>query len=139
MINLVPETYSVPPSARRRYIWRSTAAVAVMLAAFIVFYAVGGGATERPGLNLFMAGLWTAFLLFAVYETVALIRSLDELQQRIHILSWAISLAAALLVGFIWSFAHAVLPIARFEPAFAALVAMPAYYISLFLVSRHYR
>ncbi len=139
MINLVPETYTAPPAARRRYIWRSTALVLLMVPAFIVFYAVGGGQPERFGLNLFMVGLWCAFLLAAVYETVALIRALDELQQRIHILSWAIGLCAAIMMSFAWSFAHAVLPIARFEPIFSVLIAVPGYYLSLFFVSRHYR
>jgi uncharacterized membrane protein HdeD (DUF308 family) len=139
MINLVPETYSAPPSARRRYIWRSMTMLAVLMAAFVVFYAAGGGDPERFALNLAMVLLCVGFVVAASYETIVLIRSLDELQQRIHILAWAIGLAAAVIVAFSWGFASALLPLPRFDPILSVLIAVPGYYLSLFFVSRHYR
>ena len=117
MINLVPETYSAPPSARRRYIWRTIALVSVMLVAFVAFYALGGGEPDRPVLNLTMVGLCLAFVAAGTNETVVLIRSLDELQQRIHILAWAIGMSAAVLVAFSWGFASIILQIAGFDLA----------------------
>lgn len=138
MINLVPETQTAPPAARRRYIWRSMTLVAVMLVAFIGFYAIGGGEPDRPVLNLAMVALCVAFVLAGTYETVALIRSLDELQQRIHILAWAIGLGAAVIVTFSWGFASVLVPIARFDPVFTVLIAVPGYYIALFLLGRRY-
>ncbi|MFN3835530.1 MAG: hypothetical protein ACK4NO_06485 [Glycocaulis sp.] len=138
MINLVPETYSAPPSARRRYIWRSMTMLAVLMAAFVVFYVVGGGEPERFALNLAMVLLCVGFVAAASYETIVLIRSLDELQQRIHILAWAIGLGAAVMVTFCWGFASVLLPIAPFEPIFSVLIAVPGYYVSLFVLSRYY-
>lgn len=138
MINLVPETQTAPRAARRRYIWRSMTLVAVMLVAFIGFYAIGGGEPDRPVLNLAMVALCVAFVLAGKYETVALIRSLDELQQRIHILAWAIGLGAAVIVTFSWGFASVLVPIARFDPVFTVLIAVPGYYIALFLLGRRY-
>lgn len=139
MINLVPETYSAPPSARRRYIWRTMTMFVVMMMAFVVFYAAGGGDPERFALNLAMVLLCVGFVMAASYETIMLIRSLDELQQRIHILAWAIGLGAAVMVVFSWGFASVLLPIVRFEPIFSVLIAVPGYYLSLFFVSQHYR
>ena len=101
MINLVPETYSAPPAARRRYIWRSMTMFGLLMIAFTGFHAVGGGPPERFGLNLAMVLLCIGFVLAASFETVVLIRSLDELQQRIHILAWAIGLGAAVTVAFL--------------------------------------
>ncbi|KPP81756.1 MAG: hypothetical protein HLUCCA04_08105 [Oceanicaulis sp. HLUCCA04] len=139
MINLVPETYSAPPAARRRYIWRSMTMFGLLMIAFTGFHAVGGGPPERFGLNLAMVLLCIGFVLAASFETVVLIRSLDELQQRIHILAWAIGLGAAVTVAFCWDLASTWLPVVMFEPIFTVLIAVTGYYLSLFLVSRHYR
>lgn len=138
MINLVPETHTAPPAARRRYIWRTMALVAVMLVAFTGFYAMGGGQPDRPVLNLAMVALCVAFVLAGTNETVALIRSLDELQQRIHILAWAIGMSAAVIVAFCWGFASIILQIVRFDPMLTVLIAVPGYYIALFLLGRRY-
>lgn len=138
MINLVPETHTAPPAARRRYIWRTMTLVAVMLVAFIGFYAIGGGQPDQWGLNLAMVALCVAFVLAGTYETVALIRSLDELQQRIHILAWAIGMSAAVIVAFCWGFASIILQIVRFDPMLTVLIAVPGYYIALFLLGRRY-
>lgn len=139
MINLVPETYSAPPAARRRYIWRTTAMLVLLMGAFVAFYAMGGGQPERLGLNLAMVLICIGFVIAATFETVVLIRALDELQRRIHILSWAIGLAAAAIVVFCWGFASNLLPITPFDPTLTVLIAVPGYYISLFFVSQSYR
>jgi zinc transporter ZupT len=139
MINLVPETYSAPPAARRRYMWRTTALGLALFASLAVFFAIGGGQPDRPGLNIAMSVLCTVFVLASSYEIVTLIRALDELQQRIHILSWAIGCAAAVIVAFCWGFVGSLLPVTGFDPIFTVLIAVPGYYASLFVLSQRYR
>ena len=81
---IMPETATAPPSARRRYAWRSgVLATLVALTIVAMAHELGSG-----------LGLLCAFVvLFAlgVYEFIVLIRSLDELQQRLHVLALAIA------------------------------------------------
>ena len=90
MINLIPETYTAPASARRRYVWRSLAMVAALLAVFVVFFALTAARPDLAGLNLAMVVICAIFMAAATYEFVVLMRSLDELQQRVHVTSLAI-------------------------------------------------
>lgn len=138
MINLVPETYSAPPAARRRYIWRTTAMMLVVVVLSAGFYALGGGEQGAGALNLAMLAVCIAFAAAATYELIALIRALDELQQRIHILAWAIGCGLAVMVSFLWGVASVLTGAPAFESMMSVVVATPSYYISLFVLSRRY-
>jgi len=139
MFDFIPEAHTAPPAARRRYIWRTLGLVTALLVGFVVFYGLGGGQPERAGLNLAMIVLLIVFVGAAAYEMIALIRSLDELQQRIHVLAWAIGFGIAVHVAFICGIAaHLGLGV-RFDPMLVILVAVPGYYLSLFFVGRYYR
>lgn len=139
MINLVPETHTAPPAARRRYIWRLMAMSLLVLGAFVLFYGLGGGAPDTPGLNLGMLVVCTAFMAVGTWEFVVLIRALDELQQRVQILSLAIGCGVAVLMMTllgVWATLRDAQPV---NPIFVMLLAVPGYYLSLFVVGRHYR
>jgi hypothetical protein len=137
MINLVPETYSAPPAARRRYIWRTMAMLAALLALFAGYYALGGGAGTHS-LNIAMLVISIVFVAGATYEIVILIRALDELQQRIHILAWAIGGCLAVTVMFLWGVATVLVGAPVFEPVMSVVMATLGYYISLFLLGQRY-
>ena len=139
MINLVPETYSAPPAARRRYIWRTMAMLFVLIALFTGFYALGGEEGGSGPLNVAMMAVCIAFTAGSIYELVTLIRELDELQQRIHILAWAIGCGLAVTVTFLWGVATVLVGAPAFESMMAVVVAVPGYYLSLFFVSQSYR
>lgn len=138
MINLVPETYSAPPAARRRYIWRSSVLVVLQLALFIAYYALGGGDETVGGLDVAMMAITVLFVGAATYEIVMLIRALDELQQRIHILSWAIACALAVSVSFLWGVASVLVSAPSLDPILTMVIAVPAYYVVLFAAGRHF-
>ncbi|MGP1276412.1 MAG: hypothetical protein ACQRW7_13440 [Caulobacterales bacterium] len=138
MINLVPETYSAPPAARRRYIWRSSALVVLQLVLFIAYYALGGGDETVGGLDVAMMAITVLFVGAATYEIVMLIRALDELQQRIHILSWAIACALAVSVSFLWGVASVLVSAPSLDPILTMVIAVPAYYVVLFAAGRHF-
>ena len=138
MINLLPETYSAPPSARRRYIWRTTALILAVLALQAGYYMAGGNPGEASPPNLAMLVICIAFVAAASYEIIVLIRALDELQQRIHILAWAIGGCLAVTVVFLWGVATTLVGAPPFEPIMSVLVAVPGYYASLFLLGRRY-
>lgn len=138
MINLVPETFSAPPAARRRYVWRTTTLTGITLVLLISFLAAGGGSPGKPVLNLTAMSVCIVFVLAANYEIVVLIRALDELQQRLHILSWALGCALAVTVSFLWGLASKLIGAPPFDPIFTVVIAVPGYYISLFFAARHF-
>lgn len=135
MINFVPETQTAPPSARRRYIWRSILIVAVV---FTVVFAL---AWLRPGGGLwpmFAAFLAVAGLAFGTYEFVVLMRALDELQQRIHMMALAIGCGGTVMVVSGLAVASALLQWGSVEPALTVVIAVAGYYVSLFALTRRY-
>ncbi|WP_429912375.1 hypothetical protein [Glycocaulis sp.] len=138
MINLLPETYSAPPSARRRYIWRTTALILVVLALQTGYYVAGGDPGGASPLNLAMLAICVVFVAAASYEIVILIRALDELQQRIHILAWAIGGCLSVTLMFLWGLATVLTGLPAFEPVMSVAVAALGYYVSLFLLGRSY-
>lgn len=138
MINLVPETYSAPPSARRRYIWRTMAMLVAVLALLAGYHALGGGAGQAGTLDIAMLVICIAFVAGGAYEIIMLIRALDELQQRIHILAWAIGGCLAVTVMFLWGVATVLVGAPVFEPMMSVVLATLGYYMSLFLLGRSY-
>ncbi|WP_439633277.1 hypothetical protein [Glycocaulis sp.] len=138
MINLVPETYSAPPSARRRYIWRTMAMLVAVLALHAGYYVVGGEPGEAGPLNLAMLAICIVFVAGGSYEIITLIRALDELQQRIHILAWAVGGCLAVTVMFLWGLATVLIGAPVLEPIMSVVLATLGYYVSLFWFSRQY-
>lgn len=139
MINLVPETYTAPRSARRRYIWRLMAMSLLILGSFVLFYGLGGGGADTPGLNLVMLVICAAFMVAGTWELVVLIRALDELQQRVQILSLAIGCGLAVMAMALLGIWATLLQTQPVNPIFIMLLAVTGYYLSLFVVGRHYR
>ncbi|TRO96842.1 hypothetical protein FKB34_02440 [Glycocaulis profundi] len=138
MINLIPETYTAPASARRRYVWRSLAMVAALLAVFVLFFALTAARPDLAGLNLAMVVICAIFMAAATYEFVVLMRSLDELQQRVHVTSLAIGFGGAVMIMMLWAFASALLAIPLADPVFTFVLAILGYYIALFFTGRRF-
>jgi hypothetical protein len=136
MINLIPETYTAPPRARRRYVWRSLAMVAALLAVFLLFFALTAAWPDLAWLNLAMVLICAIFMAGATYEFVVLMRSLDELQQRVHVTSIAIGFGAAVMIALLWTFASALLALPGFDPVFTFVLAILGYYMALFFTAR---
>ncbi|PWE18856.1 hypothetical protein DDZ18_04505 [Marinicauda salina] len=93
MVRVILEASSAPPAARRRYIVRSTA-LSVLFGGLIIATAILSKSGAGTGLVL---ALWAACCLALAglaYEFVALMRSLDELQIRIHLAALAIAFGA---------------------------------------------
>jgi hypothetical protein len=132
--HLLPESATAPPPAQRRYLWRSTLAGAVIVAAMLVLEADQGGGLFRGAVFLcLMLGLGAG-----AYEYFQLLRALDEMQRRIHIgalaLSGAFVAGAATLLGLAAMAFQFNAPMAVFVgPAFGL-----GYYAALMVVSRHY-
>jgi Kef-type K+ transport system membrane component KefB len=138
MINLIPETYTAPASARRRYVLRSLAMVAALLVVFVLFFGLTAARPDLAWLNLAMVVICAIFMAAATYEFVALMRSLDELQQRVHVTSLAIGFGAAVMITMLWAFASALLAIPRADPVFTFVLAILGYYIALFFTGRRF-
>lgn len=135
MINLVPETHTAPPSARRRYIWRSMGMLAIAMTGVLALAWLAPDGGVWP---LIVAGLLVAGLAFGVYEFVVLMRALDELQQRIHMLALAIGCGGAVMIVTALALVTVVLQWGSVEPALTVLFAVVGYYGSLFALSRQY-
>ncbi|MCC5996560.1 MAG: hypothetical protein JJU18_09360 [Oceanicaulis sp.] len=135
MINLVPETHTAPPAARRRYIWRSMAMLAVVMSAVIALIAQAPGSGIWP---MLVAVLAVAGLAFGTYEFVVLMRALDELQQRIHMMALAIGCGGAVIFVSGLAVVSVLLQWESFEPAFTVVIAVAGYYVSLFALTRRY-
>lgn len=135
MINLVPETHTAPPSARRRYIWRSMAIVAAVMSAVLalVLLAPDGGIWRMLAAALAVAGF-----AFGVYEFVILMRALDELQQRIHMMALAIGCGGAVMIVSGLAVVSALMQWGAIQPALTIVIAVAGYYVSLFALTRQY-
>lgn len=134
MINLVPETHTAPPKARRRYTWRAFALLAVFVAAMQVHDLSGGGQASA----LVVTILTAACLGAAVYELTVLMRALDELQQRVHLTALAIGCGATVMIVMMWGAASIMLGWPRFEALMAGLLGVFGYYIALFFTARRF-
>lgn len=69
----------------RRYLIELIPALVAMLVAVIIAWTV----PKTPGVRLLLAGLASGALAYAIVVTVAAIRRLDELQQRVHLIAIA--------------------------------------------------
>ncbi len=135
MINLVPETHTAPPAARRRYIWRSMAILAAVMMAVIALVWLAPQSSLWPRL---VAVLAVAGLAIGTYEFAVLMRALDELQQRIHMMALAIGCGGAVMIVSGSAVLSVLLQWEAFEPAFTVVIAVPGYYIFLFVLSRRF-
>ena len=141
MINLIPESSSAPPAARKRYNTRSV----LLSLVFVVCFPLSGILAGTGG------SLWIAYAVFAAsilsvlalsYEFVCLMRSLDELQQRIHITALAIGFGFAGVAITLWGMASLVTDAAMFtadEAVFVLPAALIGYYAALHFFLRQYR
>ena len=73
----------------RRYAMELIPAIAAIVAALAIAWSVPRASTTR----LLMVGLGSGALAWAIIVTVAAIRRLDELQQRIHLIAITVSFA----------------------------------------------
>lgn len=135
MINLVPETHTAPPSARRRYIWRSMGIVAAVMGGVLalVLLAPDGGMWRMLAAALAVAGF-----ALGVYEFVVLMRALDELQQRIHMMALAIGCGGAVMIVSGLAVVSALMQWGAIQPALTIVIAVAGYYVSLFALTRRY-
>jgi len=145
---LLPETYSAPPAARRRYALRSALTVLTAFAAAGLVMALGATIPETVRAAVLLLVVAAALLVF-VYEFVALLRSLDELQQRLHILACAIGAGAAALIVSLAGAAQLLfgwesfnLPLTRLVTVLLPVLALPlagtVYYVAVFWLARRY-
>jgi Kef-type K+ transport system membrane component KefB len=135
MINLVPETHTAPPAARRRYIWRSMGLVAAVMVAVLalVLLAPDGGFWRMLAALLAVAGL-----ALGVYEFIVLMRALDELQQRIHMMALAIGCGGAVMIVSGLAVVSALMQWGSVQPALTVVIAVAGYYVSLFALTRRF-
>lgn len=143
MINLIPESSSAPPAARKRYNRRSVALAILM----IPVTALGTWLAESdaaPGLAAAgIAGILAVMALFA-YEFTRLMRSLDELQHRIHLTALVIGFACALFALMALGVVSALTGLIGAEDwPFIVILGLPAaffvYYVFLHAGLRRYR
>ena len=126
----LPETASAPARARTRYTVAGALAGLVAVCSVALFHF--GFAPAPVLLGAILGLIWLAC------EFVCLLRALDELQQRIHLMAlacaggvMAVSFTSWALAGLIWS-----------VPTLSIAVGMPAflglYYIALAILRRRY-
>lgn len=143
-MDLMPEASSAPPAARRRYKWRSLTAGALFLPLYIGSLIADAEGVFRPVVLLAgHAGL--AALLWLIYEFIHLMRQLDELQQRIHIMSLAIGFGVVGTVLTTGGIMLTVWNVDAFRDGLTAKIAIQAlplgilaYYIALHVIKRRY-
>lgn len=135
MINLVPETHTAPPSARRRYIWRSMGVLGAVMTGVLALVVLAPDEGIWP---ILIAVLAVSGLAFGVYEFVVLMRALDELQQRIHMMALAIGCGGAVMIITALAMVSMVLEWPSVEPLFAIMFAVAGYYGALFVLSRRF-
>ncbi|MGX6648751.1 hypothetical protein ACWCOP_12510 [Maricaulaceae bacterium MS644] len=132
--NILPESATAPPAARRRYFWRSlicSGVVAISLIALLEAWVPP--ALHGPAFALLAAGL-----LAGAYEFARLILALDEMQQRIH--TSALALAGGLVTSFatLWGLAAQMFEISTPNAVFAGPAFVAAYYAALIFVARRF-
>lgn len=135
MINLVPETHTAPPSARRRYIWRSMGVLGAVMTGVLALVVLAPDEGIWP---ILIAALAVSGLAFGVYEFVVLMRALDELQQRIHMMALAIGCGGAVMIITALTMVSMLLEWRSIEPLLAIMFAVAGYYGALFVLSRRF-
>ena len=115
-----------------REVWAGLAALALAVAGMLLFPK---GSPERP----YIAGFAGLAVAYCVLVTVASIRRLDELQQRIHLISIAASFTVTgMLVNALPLFAKAGLPVPPIG-AWLWLIMVAVWAAGLFVLGRRYR
>lgn len=144
MINLIPESSSAPPEARKRYNRRSVAISVLLFPLMLALIWLEASDARPVWLGAGVAAILLVLALFA-YEFTRLMASLDELQYRIHVTALAVGFCSvALLVmslGVVGAFFELGF-IADDWPVLAVLVlpaGMIGYYIALKAFLRKYR
>lgn len=144
MINLMPESSSAPPHARKRYKWRSISLSLLFAALFM-----GAALARKNEIPVSLVGALAILSLIAlgalVYEFIILMRSLDELQGRLHVTALAIGFGALMLALFLLgagtAFTGGQLDSEVLETVM--VLSLPAgliaYYIALHVILRRYR
>ena len=127
---VLPETASAPAKARKRYaVNGSLAGVLAVLATLLVHF---GWAPEPALLGMLVALYWL------LGEFAVLIKSLDELQHRIHLTALALAGGVLAILCTSWAIWDLIWPLPDVMLAFGFPGFMMLYYIALFFVSRRY-
>ncbi|MEQ8404007.1 MAG: hypothetical protein RKE49_02835 [Oceanicaulis sp.] len=133
-MNLLPESATAPPAARRRYFWRTSLSGLVVVATMLAIDMDRAGGPVNIAL---FTGLALA-LCAGFYEYFQLLKALDEMQRRIHIgalaLAGGVTTAGATLLGL----AALVFPIGAPMIVFVGPAFGLGYYAALVIVARHY-
>ena len=119
---------------RRRFVWRSTAAILLFGGAYVV-----GRNIDAPDAGWALAALVAAPLLWWAYEYVSFVRSRDEFQSTLNIQSAAISAGGALFVGAIWGVAEKFLAAPHLNAALLLPVAALINSAAIEILSRRYQ
>ena len=132
--NILPESATAPPAARRRYVWRTT------LSGVMVAACMSAINTARSGelLDMALFAFLTLALCVGAYEFFQLLRALDEMQRRIHIGALALSGAMTAGLATLWGLAALAFPVTAPMIVFVGPAFGFGYYVALMLVVRHY-
>ena len=131
---LSPECASAPLAARRRYVMRAGAA-AFVFGTILFWPDLSDASAQAPALLQILTPFLVAFF---IYEFSVLMRSLDELQFKLHMT--AVAIAGGALAGglTIWGLAEYFLG----APSLPTILAFPAlalfYYLAISVVARRY-
>ena len=135
---LIPEASSAPPNARKRYLrWSS---VAGLSAGVSVGMLTALHDEDVPyALIMAIAAVLIIAAVAATREFIILMRSLDELQSRIHMTALAIGFGLTAIFVVLWEALSFVAPVPAFEALLVFPIGIAGYYAALHLVSRRYR
>jgi hypothetical protein len=144
LINLIPESSSAPPAARKRYN-RANIGITVLFLPVMLGTTWLGETGASPVLIAVGVVLTIGLIAALVYEFVRLMLALDELQNRIHVTALAIGFGAVTLTMLALGFIDVLLGFpnpGEHWPVLAILMFPTGsfvYYIALHLILRRYR
>lgn len=144
MINVIPEANSAPPAARRRYAWRTIPLSLIFTAGFLVTALSNVFGISGPFQPWVILAAMSCFMII-VYEFITLMRSMDELQQRIHVTALAIGFGAVGILNFlIGSFQLIYTPsdpdeLLELVGVMSFPLAIMLYYLFIHIISGRYR
>ncbi|HCR67399.1 hypothetical protein [Oceanicaulis sp. UBA2681] len=127
---LLPETASAPVRARTRYTIAGALAGLIEVCSILLFHF--GAAPDLVLLGAVVGLVWLA------WEFVLLVRSLDELQQRIHLTALACAGGGTAFVLTNWAIAGLVLPLPELNSVVALPMFVVLYWVVLSFQSRRY-
>ena len=135
---LLPEANSAPAKARRRYVrWSTIYGFALALGLGALFALSDDNVPQA--LLIAIAAFVSLAAVGVTWEFIILMRSLDELQSRIHMAALAIGFGLAAIFVVIWEMASFVGLAPGFEPLLVFPIGTIGYYVALHLVLRRYR